>query len=109
MARSQGAESESIEAFEHLLEHDSEDHAARLNLAQMLSWSGKYQASEEHFEYLLAHAKDGDVLETSRQGLADLAAWSGRHRQAYDGYLWQLKGDPESVASGRDMYLGSQR
>jgi len=99
VARRQGAQTDSMQAFQHLLKHDPQDHATRLELAQMLSWNGEYQASRTHFNYLTAHADDANILATTRQGLADLDAWSGDHRKANEQYLEQLKLNPESPSA----------
>lgn len=99
VARKQGDQESSIFAFDQLLQHAPDDHAARLDLARMLSWGGKHKEAKPHFQYLLEHAQDDDVRAAARQGLADLAAWSGSHHQAYRQYQQELEQSPDSFSS----------
>ena len=69
---------------------------ARLGLARVIMWSGRYPAAISHFDALLReNANDVDALE----GRAQSGYWSGDHRSAARDFRRVLQLDPDRDAA----------
>jgi hypothetical protein len=87
---------EAVAGYERALAADPSDIEARLGLAQVLSWLGRFGRSEEAYRAVLV-ADAGNV--DARRGLAQVATWRGHLREGEARWLEVRASAPQDPAA----------
>lgn len=77
---------EAAALLRELAREDPDDSAVQLELALVLSWSGRNAEAEPLFRRVLAVEDDPAPRARALKGLADCLSWAGRRREAADLY-----------------------
>jgi tetratricopeptide (TPR) repeat protein len=89
-----------IELYRAALADDPEEDGARMWLARVLAWAGRYDESLEQYDVFLARPEPPDWAAPER---ADVLSWAGRSDEAEAAFQALLAADPRDLRAARGL------
>jgi tetratricopeptide (TPR) repeat protein len=90
----ENARDRAIELYGQVLAEDPDEEMARMWLARVLSWDGRYDEALAHYDRFLIQAEPPPWAEVER---AEVLSWAGRYDEAERGFQTLLARDPEDA------------
>lgn len=94
------ARERAIALYREVLADDPDHDLARMWLARVLSWEGRYDEALAHYDHFLARAEPPPWAALER---AQVLSWAGRYDRAEAAFRDLLAADPEGAAALRGL------
>ncbi len=89
-----------IDLYREVVEEQPDHFMARMWLARVLAWEGRYDDSLVHYDHFLAGEEPPDWAGVER---AEVLSWAGRYEQAEAAFQALLAADPRDARAARGL------